>query len=69
MALIGLLCPVHVLASVSDNGSSSYWGRNEGEEQKLSGELGVLGMNMACESSKCKEMVLDLVVPLESENG
>lgn len=38
-------------------------------KSKNSGELGVLGMNRACESSKCKEMVLDLVVPLESENG
>lgn len=59
-----------MLTSVRHNGSSSYWKRNEGEEQKCSGEQGVLGMNMACESNKCKEvMVPDLVGSLESENG
>lgn len=59
-----------MLTSIRDNGSSSYWKRNEGEEQKRSGELGILGMNMACESNKCKEMVVpDPVVSLESENG
>lgn len=59
-----------MLTSVRNNGSSSYWKRDEGEEQKSSGELGVLGMNVACKSNKCKEMVVpDLVVSLESESG
>lgn len=59
-----------MLTSVRNNGSSSHWKRDEGEEQKSSGELGVLGINVACKSSKCKEMVVpDLVVSLESESG
>lgn len=49
---------MHALTSIGDNGSSSYWKRSEVGEQKCSGELGVLGMNMACKSSMCKEMVV-----------
>lgn len=46
---------MHRLTSIRVSGSSLYWKRNEGEEQKCSSELGVLGMNIACKSNKYKE--------------
>lgn len=49
---------MHTLTSVRVSGSSLYWKRNEGEEQRCSSELGVLGMNIACKSNKYKELVV-----------
>lgn len=49
---------MHTLTSIRISGSSSYWKRNEGEWQRCSSELGVLGITIACESNNCKEIAV-----------